>query len=128
MANKRLFISYAFEDGAFASELSKFLKARGASVYLDTLERPDVWPYVVRDEIRKASALVLIVPPRSVPNRNNVWFEAGAAKALGKKILAVLPPYERLSSDLPTDLADLLVLDAGERPLENVADTLLQAA
>jgi hypothetical protein len=128
MASKRLFISYALEDGAFAARLGKFLEARGASVYRDGWARPDNWPYVVREEIRKASALVLVVPARSVPNRNNVWFEAGAAKALGKKILAVLPPDQRLSRDLPTDLADILVLDVGERPLESVADTLLHAA
>ena len=58
--------------------------------------------------------------------RNNLWFEAGAAKALGKRVLAVLPPHARLD-ELPINVADILVLDAGERPFESIADTLVEA-
>jgi hypothetical protein len=61
-------------------------------------------------------------------NRNTIWFEAGAAKALGKPVLAVLPPSrDPGSTELPTDLAGLLVLDADRRSLESVADTLVHA-
>ncbi len=79
-----------------------------------------------RREIERASALILLIPSDDVPNRNNIWFEAGAAKALGKRVLAVLPPNRRLV-DLPSDIADILVLDADKRPLESIADTLIQA-
>lgn len=129
MSNKHLFISYALADGEFASELGDVLRRRGAVVYSDKDMQPGgPWLEALRDQIQKSSALVLIIPSRLMPNRNNIWFEAGAAKAFGKKVLAVLPPHQRLSRDLPTDLADLLVLDTDERPLESVADTLLQAA
>jgi hypothetical protein len=129
MASKRLFISYSSEDKTFASKLRAMLQKRGALVFSDAeldLGRP--WPEQLRKQIQEASALVLVVPSPSVPNRNNIWFEAGAAKAFGKRILAVLPPKRGGIRDLPTELADLLVLDADERPLESVADTLLQAA
>lgn len=129
MSSKRLFISYSNEDKIFASKLRDLLQKRGALVFSDSGAAPrDPWLEALRKQIQESSALVLVVPSRSVPNRNNIWFEAGVAKAFGKKILAVLPPHERLSRDLPTDLADLLMLDAGERPLESVAETLLQAA
>jgi hypothetical protein len=55
-------------------------------------------------------------------------FEAGAAKALGKPVLAVLPPKNVSAPiELPTDIAGVLVLDADRRSLDSIADTLLQA-
>ena len=126
---KRVFISYAHEDKAFASELGNLMMKRGASVFSDTDLTPgSLWSDVLRREIEQATALVLIIPTHHVANRNHVWFEAGAAKALGKPVLAVLPPkHESGTVDLPTDIAGLLVLDADRRSLESVADTLLQA-
>ena len=90
---KRVFISYAREDKAFASELGNLMKERGVSVFLDTdLTSGSFWSDVLRREIERATALVLVIPSHNVANRNNIWFEAGAAKALGKPVLAVLPP------------------------------------
>jgi hypothetical protein len=38
---------------------------------------------------------------------------------LGKPVLAVLPPHhQRSRTELPTEIADLLVLSTDERPLE----------
>jgi predicted nucleotide-binding protein len=100
---------------------------RGVSVFSDFDLIPGApWEEVIRKEIEKSSALVLLIPSNDVPNRNNIWFEAGAAKALGKRILAVLPPSHR-SVDLPSDIADVLVLDTDKRPLDSIADTLVQA-
>jgi hypothetical protein len=86
------------------------------------------WSEGLRKEIENATALILLIPSLESSNRNDVWAEAGAAKALGKPILAVLPPrHKGTRRELPTDIAGLLVLDTDERPLENTADTLLQA-
>jgi hypothetical protein len=85
------------------------------------------WAEVLRSELERSSALILIIPSRSAANRNNVLFEAGAAKALGKRIFAVLPPNHSSHIELPTNIADLLVMDADRRSLESIADTLLQA-
>ena len=126
---KRVFISYAREDVEFARELGGLMEERGASVFLDANVRPgDLWADVLRKEIERATALVLVIPSRDVANRNSIWFEAGAAKALGKPVLAVLPPHQKVAhGELPTDLAGLLVLDADQKPLANVAEVLLQA-
>lgn len=126
---KRVFISYAHEDSAFASALGDLMTERGASVFADADLTPgSLWGDVLRHEIERATALVLVIPSPAVANRNNLWFEAGAAKALGKPVLAVLPPKPEAGAvELPTDLAGLLVLDADRRPLETIADTLLQA-
>ena len=124
---KNVFLSYAAENRELAKDLASLMSRRGVSVFFDSDVKPgDLWSSVVRREIERASALILLIPSDDVPNRNNIWFEAGAAKALGKRVLAVLPPNRRLV-DLPSDIADILVLDADKRPLESIADTLIQA-
>lgn len=126
-STKYVFLSYALENRELAEDLASLMSRRGVSVFLDSDVKPgDQWSGVVRREIERASALVLLIPSDDVPNRNNIWFEAGAAKALGKRVLAVLPPTRRLV-DLPSDIADILVLDADKRSLESIADTLIQA-
>ena len=129
-ARKHIFLSYAREDRDFAKELSGLMKERGASVFFDTnaVALGEEWGSVLRKEIEKATALVLLIPSRNVSDRNFIWFEAGAARALGKPVLAVLPPAHKATrTEIPTDIAGLIILDAGERPLENIADMLIQA-
>ncbi len=124
---KSVFFSYGRENREFANKLASLMSQRGVSVFSAfDLKLGDQWASVIRSEIERASALVLLIPSDDVPNRNNIWFEAGAAKALGKRVLAVLPPNRRLL-DLPADIADILVLDADKRPLESIAETLVQA-
>lgn len=127
--DKRVFISSAREDRIFAHQLGELLKQRGVSVAgdLDTAFGSD-WSDRLRRQIEDATALVLLIPSQTTANRNSIWFEAGAAKALGKPVLAVLPPgRDAGSTELPTDLAGLLVLDADRRSLDSVADTLVHA-
>lgn len=126
--SKQIFISSSFEDRDFAKRLGNLLRNRGATVFQHTdIASGSVWADVLRSEIERSSALILVIPSRSAANRNNVLFEAGAARALGKHIFAVLPPKHVSPIELPTDIADLLVLDADRRSLESIADTLLQA-
>lgn len=125
---KHVFLSSARRDRKWAKDLASLMTKRGVSVFFSDFDlTPGApWAEAIRKEIEKASALVLLIPSNDVPNRNNIWFEAGAAKALGKRILAVLPPNSRVV-DLPSDIADILVLDADKRSLETIADTLTQA-
>lgn len=126
---KSVFISYSHEDSDFARDLAKSIREHGSSVFMDTdLQVGGRWAEILREEIDKASALILIMPSHDVANRNNLWFEAGAAKALGKQILAVRAPGRKVSkADLPTDLADLLVLDTETSDLNQIASVLVQA-
>ena len=125
--SKYVFLSHLKEDKPFARLLEKMMVERGVQVFVDdNFKVGDYWSETLRREMEKASALVLVLPSAGLSMRNFLWFEAGAAKALGKRVLAVLPPRARLDG-LPTDIADVLLLDAGERPLESIADTLVQA-
>ncbi|PYF03813.1 TIR domain-containing protein [Rhodopseudomonas faecalis] len=127
--HKRVFISYARQDRDFARQIGDLMIQRGVAVAgnLDASFGSD-WRDGLRRQIESANALVLLIPSQTEPNRNAIWFEAGAAKALGKPVLAVLPPSrEAATTELPTDLAGLLMLDANRRSLDSVADTLVQA-
>jgi predicted nucleotide-binding protein len=127
--SRRIFISHSSEDRIFAKRLRVLLQNRGAVVFQDTdFASSGIWADMLRTEIEQSDALILVIPSRNAANRNNVLFEAGAARALGKHVFAVLPPEHAASSiDLPTDIAGLLVLDADRRSLESIANTLFQA-
>lgn len=127
---KRVFLSYSQENAELADALARVMSQRGASVFFDknTIHVGDRWLETLRSEIEKASALILLIPAHDGPNRNTVLFEAGAAKALGKRVLAVLPPHRSIARDeVPIDIADVVVLDMDERPIESIADMLVQA-
>ncbi len=128
-AKKHVFLSFARKDRDFAQELGNLLKERGANVSSDIdIQQGDHWPEVLRERIERATALILLLPLRDALNRNSVWFEAGAAKALGKPVLMVLPPeHKGARSDVPIDLADLVVLNADETSMDRLADMLMQA-
>uniref|UniRef100_Q07MU1 TIR domain-containing protein n=1 Tax=Rhodopseudomonas palustris (strain BisA53) TaxID=316055 RepID=Q07MU1_RHOP5 len=129
-SGERVFISFSNADRAFARQLGALIQARGVSVTTNeaTAARDRLIDDTLRHAIERATALVLLIPSQHVSDRNITWFEAGAAKALGKPVLAVLPPLRDAgSTELPTDLAGLLVLDADRRSLDSIADTLVQA-
>jgi TIR domain len=124
-----VFISYSRSDKDFAQALAEELQGHGISVFDPKYFSPgEDWTSAFRKKIEESTALILVLPSSDSPHRNNLWFEAGAAKALGKPVLAVVPPHQKIAhSQLPTDIANLLVLDAEERPLEQLADMLIQA-
>jgi predicted nucleotide-binding protein len=126
---KRVFISFSHEDKAFAGDLAELMERRGVAVFSDADMSPGTLRSdILRREIERASALVLIIPALGLANRNYALFEAGAAKALGKPVLAVLPPGRSIGSvELPAEIAGLIVLDADRRSLDSIIDTLLQA-
>ncbi len=127
---KRVFLSYAHDDRVFARQLATLLQQRGVVVTSNdaTATRGREIDDTLRQAIADVSALVLLIPPQRASDRNITWFEAGAAKALDKPVLAVLPPsHAPGSTDLPTDLAGLLILDAERRPLASIADMLAEA-
>jgi hypothetical protein len=125
---KRLFFSFVAVDAEFSHGLMNAVESRGwSAISVPNAIRPgDLWAEAVRGEIEAASAIVLVIPGEDVANRNYIWFEVGAAKALGKRVLAVLPP-ERRPKTLPLDLADVVVLDAGRRSLETIVDTIIMS-
>jgi len=86
------------------------------------------WAKAIRSSLEQADAVVIVVPEAGSTGANNAFFEAGAAHALGKLVLAVVPEHQtsRLR-ELPSDLLSLAVMDASKQPIEAVAKTVLHA-
>ena len=80
----------------------------------------------IQKELELADAFLAVIPESGQGTANNVLFEMGAARALKKPILAVIPGRENNTHrrELPSDLMGMLVLDAEKKSVEAVAGTL----
>ncbi len=125
----KVFLSYVHEDKALADQLASYLKDSSFEIWRDeNVSAGEAWANAVQDALCKAETVLLIVPATDSPGRNNVFFEIGAARALGKRILAVVPDrHETEPQDIPIDVADLVIMDAAHRPIDEVAATLRTA-
>ena len=130
MKPKRVFISHAHKDREFAHSLGANIEALGVMVDDPALNLSSgsVWAEAVRNSLEQADAVVIVVPEAGSAGANNAFFEAGAAHALGKPVVAVVPEQQasRLR-ELPSDLLDFAVMDASRQPIEAVAKTVVHA-
>lgn len=114
----KFFLSYSRADKEYASQLAaEITTTTGAEIWRDE----DVsgfgaeFPDALRKAIVNSEALILVLPREGASGANNAFFEAGAAKALGKKVLAVV----RGGADrvLPSHIVDLAILNADAQPI-----------
>lgn len=124
-----VFLSYAHADKALADQIVSRLDGGSLEIWREeAVNTGEAWANAIQDALRKAETVLLIVPAAGSPGRNNVFFEIGAARALGKRILAVVPDRrETEPQDIPVDAADLVIMDAAHRPIDEVAATLRTA-
>lgn len=119
-----LFISYALADREYAQELTAALRNKGFEVFRDedSIVAGEDFGESILSGLRNAE-LVLFVVPKESGEGKNALYEVGAAKALGKKIFAVMP-HGRASGarDVALGLADLIFLDTPETEPGRVAD------
>ena len=126
----KIFISYSYADRAFAENLRDRIKCLGVSVEDPFLMESSgiEWANSIRASLERADAVLLVVPEAGTRGANNAFFEAGAAHALGKPVVAVVPEQEtsRLR-EMPSDLLNFAVMDASKQPIEAVAKTVVHA-
>jgi hypothetical protein len=119
-----LFISYALADRRYAQELTAALRSKGFDVCQDheSVVAGEDFSESILSSLRNAE-LVLFVVPKESGEGKNALYEVGAAKALGKKIFALMP-HGRASGgrDVALGLADLVFLDTSETEPDRVAD------
>jgi nucleoside 2-deoxyribosyltransferase len=123
----KAFISYSRNDAAFAASLRNEIERLGVTAWLDVRDMPpgDSVYDNLRQAIEGSDALILVVPETGTSQANAAIFEAGAAKALGKPVLAVMP--DARGRELPVSVADFAILDALRKPLADVAKSLVHA-
>ena len=121
-----LFISYALADRKYAQDLTTALRSKGFDVFQDheSVVASEDFSESILSSLRNA-ALVLFVVPKESGEGKNALYEVGAAKALWKKIFAVMP-HGRASGgrDVALGLADLIFLDTSETEPDRVANVV----
>jgi hypothetical protein len=123
----KAFLSYAHSDAEFAASLRRELEKQGLFVIdpmQDLVPGANMLDYF-RQALSDSDALIQIVPQTGAIQANNVWFEAGAAKALDKSVVAVMPDAQ--GRETASSVADFAIFQASKKPMENVAKTLIQA-
>lgn len=116
----RVFLSYADEDRAFASKLKRALTARGAETFDPiTAFRPgEDFSTAILKSLKRADLLVFVVP-RFEGQGKSALVELGAAKAMGKRIVSVVPERTRAAnSDVAAALGETHYFDGNRDPAD----------
>jgi nucleoside 2-deoxyribosyltransferase len=122
----KLFMSYGGKDALYAASLAESLKGLGVLVFADKYIAPgESWEHILRKEIEESDAAVLVVPESGSSRANNAFFEAGAARALGKPVFAVMP--DAIGRETPVNIADWAIFDAAKKSFDDVAKSLVNA-
>jgi hypothetical protein len=130
MAHKTIFFSYSKEDRAFADKLRNAMIAQSDVQVWDpaSLMTGATIEEVIREKLKSSDLFVYIVPQREGSGKWSL-FELGAAKALGKRIVAVLPNSKHFAnSALAAQLADSLVVNQDSNSTTEIAKQILEKA
>jgi len=119
---RRIFISYAREDRAHAQKLLAALVETGVEGWMDATDIASgaAVSKAVRSAIERSGAIVVLLSPKSLHNK---WvnFEVGAGLALGRPIIPIIVEGPGLEHELQETLHGIHILDARNRPIEQVA-------
>ena len=123
-----VFISYSRNDRAFAEQLRNRIQALGANVWFDqaVIKPGENWEQALRKTLEDSDEVVLVVPEPGTAKANAAFFEAGAARALGKPVVAVLPRQEHSRiREVPSEVSSLAVLDGSKIGPEALAKKIV---
>lgn len=122
----RFFLSYERDDAAFVDRLSEALKRNGL-IPVDPsseFEAGSKMEEAILRALRSADRVVFIVPRREGGGKSALA-EIGAARALGKDIIAVMPDGSRAwNSDVARALSEDHVIDASRLEEGRLVDVL----
>ena len=125
----KLFSSHSLADRAFAERLTTRIQAlgrrsgptrRSSPAKTGTRRFARLW--------KSSDGIVLVVPEPGTAKANSAFFEAGAARALGKPVVAVIPEAEPSRvGELPADVYGLAVFDGSHVGPEALAEKIVSA-
>ncbi len=120
----KVFLSYSYQDAGFAVQLQKALGENSVKGFLDKndLAIGSVLSNRIREEIKKASAVVVLLSEASSKNAH-ILFEVGAAEGLRKKIIPIILPGMEMQA-LPEVFHNIQELDAREKSMQEIAQEL----
>ncbi|MGK7897763.1 MAG: toll/interleukin-1 receptor domain-containing protein [Xenococcus sp. (in: cyanobacteria)] len=126
---RNIFISYAHQDSPKVQELLSQLQGVQISGFNDSADIASGQEIssVLRNSIKKANALLVLVSPASL---KNCWveFEVSAGQALGKKIIPIIISGEGIEDELPPSISDIVYIDARKKSLDKVISEIKRVA
>lgn len=126
-----VFISYAQADAEFARTLRKAIEEVVGEVTIEdpvlAVEAGEAWAKSIERKLAASHAFLVVLPKAGSRGANNVYFETGVARQMGKQILAIMPAEGGSGRELPTDLAGLLYFDASNDSATEIARRLAPA-
>jgi nucleoside 2-deoxyribosyltransferase len=127
--NLRVFISFARADSELVAQLSEAIEKQGGDVFSNAdLAAGENWFDRIQGEIQGSDLIVFVVPAREGEGQSAL-FEIGAAKALGKPILAIVPDRTRsANTEVAVHLADTMLMDAARRSPDEIAERVIAFA
>jgi TIR domain len=125
----RIFLSYSLDDREFAERLRAAMNEENVEVWDPvSVSAGDKFQDSIDDALKQADVFVYVIPEREGSGKWSL-FELGAAKALGKRIVAVLPDTGRIAnSAVAAKLADRLVVDENAKSPSGTVRKILEKA
>jgi nucleoside 2-deoxyribosyltransferase len=125
----KVFISHSQADRIFAERLTTRIQALGAKVVSDehAVEPGETWGKALREALESSDGVVLVVPEPGTAKANSAFFEAGAARALGKPVVAVIPEAESSRVGEVASEAYGVVFDGSHVGPEALAEKIVSA-
>lgn len=126
VGGKRVFLAYSHDDSAFAKHIGDLLAEQGHQSFdgQSSLAVGADWSDTVLNALKDADAVVFIVPAREGSGKGALE-ELGAAKAMGKKIVAVMPDSSRAwNTDVARAVTRAPVLDASRMNESRLVEAL----
>lgn len=131
MADKKIFFSYSSDDRVFADELREAMMSEVDVHVWDSASaiRPGTKiEEVINEELNASDIFVYIIPEKEGAGKWSL-LELGAAKALGKRIVAILPDSTRVAnSAVAASLADSLIVNQDRKSAKETARKILEKA
>lgn len=126
----KVFLSFSKSDRLFAERLGSKIRALGTEVLSENAwgEPGANLNESLREALETSDGVVLVMPEPGSPRANNAFFEAGAARGLGKPVVAVLPsPDPSRAGELPADMFGLAAFDGSGVAPESLANSVVTA-
>lgn len=124
--SRTVFLAYASEDRPIAQRLKSALDALGAVTLdpIDSITPGDAWSDMVMSDIAASDALLFVVPRHEGAGKNAL-VEAGAARALGKPIVGIMPEARRYANaQVAYALSDHRMIDTSDLSDDKLAQSL----
>lgn len=128
--SRNVFLSYSSNDTGFAGHLSSILRERGISTfYADAdIKLGEDIAKRMSDALDMSDTLIFVVPSREGESRTALA-ALGAARALGKRIVAVMPNSSRAwNSNFARQISDASIVDASRMDDNALLDALALAS